>query len=75
MFSPLDRLSLCLVCLFNLSVMLEGKYFSNITFWFRSDFFVMIYSLNILIANVVVLTFCFCLIFNGNSIGDIDLKS
>lgn len=75
MFSPLDRLSLCLVCLFNLSVMLEGKYFSNITFWFRSDFFVMIYSLNILIANVVILSCCFYLIFNGNSIGDIDLKS
>jgi hypothetical protein len=61
--------------LFNLSVMLEGKYFSNITFWFRCDFFVMIYSLNIPIANVVVLSCCFKLFFNGNSIGDIDLKS
>lgn len=35
----------------------------------------MIYSLNIPRANVVVLSYCFNLIFNGDSIGDIDLKS
>ena len=32
MFSPLDRLSLSVVCVFNLSEMLEIKYVSNITF-------------------------------------------
>lgn len=75
MFSPLDRVSLCLVCLFNLSVMLENKYFSNITFWFGRDVFVMIYSFNIPKANEVVLSICFYLIFSDGSIGGIDLKS
>ena len=65
MYSPLDRLSLCLVCLFNLSVMLENKYFSNITFWFRLVFFVMIYCLNILTVNIAILTNCFCWILFG----------
>lgn len=75
MFSPLDRLSLCLVCLFNLSVMLENKYFSNITFWFRLGFFVMICCLNILTVNIVYLTFCFNWFFAIFNLGDIDLKS